>query len=93
MKFCEWCANGFEPKVNYQVYCSSKCREAATKEKVAENYRAAKRAARAGVDRICANKDCNHKLSIYNDSKYCSSCFFSEHVVDQQLKKVKKELK
>lgn len=93
MKFCEWCAKDFEPTVNYQVYCTQKCREDATKAKVAENYRAAKRLARVGQTRICANKDCDHKLSIYNDSKYCSSCFFSEHVVEKQLKRVRKESK
>ena len=93
MKFCEWCGNGFEPTVNYQVYCKAACREHATKEKVRENYRSVKRAERLGKTRVCANKDCDHKLSIYNDSKYCSSCFFSEHVVEQQLKRVKKEIK
>lgn len=42
-KHCEWCDHTFETKISYQIYCSSECREAATKEKIMARYQISRR--------------------------------------------------
>jgi hypothetical protein len=36
VKLCERCNTNFSPKVSYQIYCGTKCRDDATKEKITE---------------------------------------------------------
>ena len=90
MKQCDWCRRSFEPAVSFQIYCSEECRAEATKHNQALKSKERKLNRRKQKKRICANSDCNNVLSIYNDSKYCASCFFSEHVVLRELDNLKR---
>ena len=88
MKQCERCDVRFKPKVTYQIYCSELCRDEATKEKIAERYQLTRRQKRKGKDRKCLG-GCGVKLSIYNDSGFCSNCNVSRKAVDKMLKELK----
>lgn len=90
MKLCSRfdCNIYFEPKVSYQIYCSEFCRDEATKEKIAERYQLTRRQKRKGKDRKCLG-GCGVKLSIYNDSGFCSNCNVSRKAVDKMLKELK----
>lgn len=88
MKICDWCSEEFQPNVSYQIYCSSECRESATKEKVNERYQKKRRAKLATKKRKCAG-GCDTVLSIYNDSGYCSTCIINEKQVNRALKELK----
>lgn len=87
MKNCNWCDNQFKATVSYQVYCSTICREAATKQKIASRYLHARRQKRIGKKRLC--KNCQLELSIYNDEPICFEC----NVNPSDVKKVLKEIK
>jgi hypothetical protein len=76
------------PKVSYQVYCTELCREEATKEKIAERYQLTRRQKRKGKEKKCLG-GCDTKLSIYNDSGFCSNCNVSKKAVDKMLKELK----
>ena len=86
MKRCAWCQTTFAPTVSYQIYCSEFCRVDATKHNQANK----KKVRRNKKVRTCANSDCTNKLSAYNNSKYCSNCFFSEHLIVKEINKVKR---
>jgi NADH:ubiquinone oxidoreductase subunit E len=73
--------------VTYQKYCSSECREAATKEKVNAQYQIKRRKKLSLERRRCAG-ECGTVLSVYNNSKYCSTCFNKK-----KIEKAMKELK
>lgn len=88
MKQCEKCDKKFKAKVSYQIYCSEKCRDAATKEKIAERYNLTRRQKRIGKIRKCLG-GCGVQLSIYNDSGFCSNCNVSKKAVDKMLREVK----
>lgn len=88
MKLCERCDNHFTPKVSYQIYCSTECRDAATKDKIAERYHVTRRQKRKGKDRRCLG-GCGTSLSIYNDSGFCANCNVSKKAVDKTLKDLK----
>ena len=88
MKQCEKCENKFTPKVTYQIYCSNECRDAATKEKIAERYHIVRRQKRIGKVRKCLG-GCGVQLSIYNDDGFCANCNVSKKTVDKMLKEVK----
>ena len=88
MKLCDRCDNHFTPKVSYQIYCSSECRDAATKDKIAERYQVTRRQKRIGKNRRCLG-GCNTSLSIYNDSGFCANCNVSKKSVDKMLKELK----
>ena len=88
MKICEWCSNEFEPNVSYQIYCSSECRDLATKEKVNQRYQFKKRQKLSQKERRCAN-GCGTFLSIYNSNGFCSSCSINMKQVDKALKELK----
>jgi len=90
MKQCVWCQASFEPTTKSQIYCTEQCRVEATKHNQKIKYRERKLNQRKKKVRICLNDDCDNILSIYNDSKYCASCFFSEHVVLQELNNIKR---
>lgn len=90
MKLCNnfECEIYFIPKVSYQIYCSDTCRDQATRSKIAERYQATRRQKRKNKDRKCLG-GCGLKLSIYNDSGFCSNCNVSKKIVDKMLKEIK----
>ena len=88
MKLCNRCDNQFTPAVSYQIYCSSDCRDAATKEKIAERYQITRRQKRKGKNRLCLG-NCGTSLSIYNDDGFCANCNISKKAVDKMLKEIK----
>jgi hypothetical protein len=87
MKHCQWCDTQFETKISYQIYCSVACREAATKEKIAERYAISRRNKRIGKKRNC--KSCGGSLSAYNDDQLCSVCTVNPIEVSRALKEIK----
>ena len=87
MKHCQWCDNSFEPNVSYQIYCSPECREAATREKIAERYAKSRLTKPSRKDRKC--KSCGCTLSIYNDSQVCTNCDVNPSDVAKALKDLK----
>jgi hypothetical protein len=91
MKHCQWCDNVFETQIKYQIYCSSECREGATKEKIAARYIVERRQRRIGKERNC--QCCGESLSIYNDDKLCVKCSVNPKDVSKALKQIKDNLK
>jgi hypothetical protein len=87
-KRCEWCDHQFQTKINYQIYCSAECREAATKEKIAQNYILKRIQKRRIKGRAC--KSCGSHLSIYNDNEICSICNVNPIDVAKALKDIKR---
>ena len=87
MKSCNWCDKTFKPAVTYQIYCSSLCREQATKEKIAARYLITRRKKRKNKPKKCVN--CNEELSIYNEDALCNSCVINPKEVAKILKKIK----
>ena len=87
MKTCQWCDAGFNPKVSYQIYCSDECREAATKEKIAQKYAIARRNKLMGKKKEC--KACGSELSVYNDEDLCTTCLINPADVSKTLKEIK----
>ena len=90
-KHCQWCDNTFQTKLSYQIYCSSECREGATREKIAERYISVKRKKRFGKVREC--KSCGSQLSVYNDEMICDRCLINPLDVTKALKEIKGLLK
>lgn len=88
MKVCEWCSDEFKPAVKFQIYCSSECREASTKEKIIRRYQINKVKQRKGKERLCAG-GCGIMISIYNDEKFCSACKINVEKVEKALGKIK----
>jgi len=88
VKQCERCDKRFKPKVSYQIYCSEECRDASTKEKIAERYQVTRRQKRIGKIRKCLG-GCGVQLSIYNDSGFCSNCNVSQKTVEKMIKQLK----
>jgi hypothetical protein len=84
---CRCCDNQFNPTVSYQIYCSSHCRDIATKEKIAIRYLQSKRQKRKGKIRLC--KSCSIPLSIYNDDLVCSACNVNPDAVVKAIKQIK----
>jgi len=87
MKHCSWCDATFKTDISYQIYCSEKCRESATKEKISQRYLISRRQKRKGKDRRC--KMCNERLSIYNDDNLCTKCNVNPSDVSKALKQIK----
>ena len=88
MKICEWCSKDFSPKVTYQIYCSSECRELATKEKISYRQQIVRAKSRSGKKRKCAG-GCETIISIYNNNGFCGNCMVNKRKVDQMLKELK----
>jgi len=88
MKHCQWCDSAFLPAVKYQIYCSPACRDAATKEKIAQRYAIERRNKMMLKERKC--KECGSKLSAYNDDQICFSCIVNPNFVRQMLKEIKR---
>jgi len=87
MKSCQWCGEPFEAKVNYQVYCSSECRQEATKEKITQRYVINRRNKMFNKKRNC--KFCSLPLSVYNDEPICQTCLINPPEVKKALKEIK----
>lgn len=87
MKHCQWCDSAFESTVSYQIYCSPECRDAATKEKIAQRYAIERRHKRMKQSRVC--KHCGSRLSAYNDDQICFSCLVNPTEVVKILKEIK----
>ena len=86
-KHCQWCDHTFETSISYQIYCSSPCRDAATKEKILARYQVTRRTKRIGKVRKC--KSCSASLSIYNDEPLCRTCEVNPTDVSKTLKEIK----
>jgi len=86
-KHCQWCDHTFETSISYQVYCSSECRESATKEKIAQRYLISRRNKRHSKERLC--KSCKNRLSAYNDDVLCSKCAVNPSDVSKALKEIR----
>jgi predicted nucleic acid-binding Zn ribbon protein len=87
-KHCQWCDKQFETKISYQIYCSSECRDLATREKIADRYYTTKVKKRKGKQRPC--KACGLQLSIYNDEQLCQTCLVNPLDVKKTLNEIKK---
>lgn len=87
MKHCKWCDKEFSSEITYQIYCSSECRDSATKEKIAARYLISRRQKRKGKKRLC--RSCSAPLSIYNDDPLCSDCVVNPTDVNKALKQIK----
>ena len=87
-KHCEWCDHSFNTKINYQIYCSAECREAATKEKIMQNYFMKQVKKRFEKKRLC--KSCGSLLSAYNDGQICFNCIENPSDVSKALKEMKR---
>lgn len=87
MKHCQWCDAQFTTKISYQIYCSSECREGATREKIAERYAISRRSRRIGKTRKC--KSCSSILSAYNDDSLCMKCTVNPNEVSKALRDIK----
>lgn len=77
------CKNKFEPKTHNQKYCSDECCRIATNLNIKKKYYD-KKARLAGKERICKNKGCKHKLTMYNESDICGSCVAKEKENERQ---------
>lgn len=88
MKLCSWCDNQFKPTVSYQIYCTTKCRDEATREKIVERHKALRRQKRKKKLRLCAG-GCGIKLSIYNDDTMCNTCSVNQKQVDKKIKEIR----
>lgn len=87
MKRCQWCDDTFETKISYKIYCSAKCREEATKDKIAQKYAQKRRAKMMFKNRSC--KSCGNKLSAYNDDPTCHACEVNPKDVNKTLKEIR----
>lgn len=87
MKHCKWCDNTFSSTISYQIYCSTSCRDEATKQNIANRYNTVRRQKRLGKIRKC--KSCNSDLSIYNDEPLCADCVINPSDVQKALKRIK----
>jgi hypothetical protein len=88
MLYCRWCDKQFSPNTTKQIYCTSECRQEASKEKILERYHLQKRKNRKGKEKKCGG-GCNTLLSIYNDSGICDNCL----VHQSKMKTFMRELK
>jgi hypothetical protein len=87
MKRCQWCDNSFETNISYQIYCSSECRESATKDKITQKYAMRRRERMMKKKRFC--KSCGVILSAYNDDPVCYSCSINPKDIAKALKQLK----
>jgi hypothetical protein len=87
MKHCKWCDQEFKSDITYQIYCSSACRESATREKIAARYVIARRQKRRAQKRVC--KNCGNSLSIFNDDVLCNECNINPIQVAKVIKQIR----
>jgi hypothetical protein len=81
------CDEYFKPKVSYQIYCSENCRDIATREKIAERYKATRLQRRKNKVRKCRN--CEEILSVYAEGPLCNFCNIDPKLVTKALKQLK----
>lgn len=70
VKYCQWCDEGFDGPAR-QIYCSSECREEATKYAAAKKRVERRRRRRASLNKKC--KVCGARLSMYGDGDVCAA--------------------
>jgi hypothetical protein len=70
------CGKDFQPKVHNGIYCCAECRKIATNKNILDKYHAKKE--NKSKKRICATKNCNTILSIYNEKSICELCKIKE---------------
>jgi hypothetical protein len=92
VKHCELCNKHFQASVSYQIYCSTDCRDIATKEKIAERQQVLKRQKRKNKVRYCV-AECGTRLSMYNDNSFCDKCNINPKEVKQVIKEIKSLVK
>jgi hypothetical protein len=85
---CIWCGEEFHPNSAKQIYCSTPCRQQASKEKILERYHIEKRKKRKGKEKKCAG-GCGTTLSIYNDSSMCDNCLVHKKKMNSFMKELK----
>lgn len=88
MKPCSWCDNKFQPKVSYQIYCSTDCRDNATKTKIVERQKILRSKKRKNKIRRC--KNCKEQLSVYQDGFLCNFCNIDPTMVSKALRELKR---
>ncbi len=88
MLLCMWCGEEFSPNSSKQIYCSTKCRGEASKEKIIERYHIEKRKKRIGREKRCAG-GCNTVLSVYNDNGMCDNCLVHKKKMNNFIKELK----
>ena len=88
IKHCSWCDDSFKTENSNQIYCGSKCRSSATKEKIIQRYKITKAQNRIGKERYCAG-GCNAMLSIYNNNTFCNVCLVNNKKTEKFIKDLK----
>jgi hypothetical protein len=83
-QYCRWCDKQYTAISRHQIYCSVECRNASTKDKLAERAKKAKMKRRMAKKRFCSG--CGCEMSIYNEGSICSSCTIDKKRVDKFLK-------
>ena len=87
-KHCTWCDNPFDTTLSYQIYCSTECREEATKEKISQRYIINRRKKWLEKPRTCL--DCGKRLSVYNDDTLCETCVLNPKEIKEALRNIKR---
>lgn len=88
MHYCVWCDKEFVKNSTKQIYCSSECRQEASKEKILERYHIEKRKKRKGKKRLCAG-GCGIQLSMYNDIGMCDNCEVNNKKMNNFIKELR----
>lgn len=88
MHYCSWCDKEFTKNSTKQIYCSTECRQEASKEKILERYHIEKRKKRQGKKRLCSG-GCGTQLSIYNDSGICDTCQVNNKRMNNFIKELR----
>jgi hypothetical protein len=88
MAYCAVCDQEFNPNSTKQIYCSTECRQQASKQKITERYEKEKVRKRIGKTRRCAG-GCGTVLSIYNDTGMCDNCLEHKKRVGSFMRELK----
>lgn len=83
---CAWCLELFEPTTVSQIYHSAECRQQATRQRIAEQYKIRRRVKKK--IKYCSN-GCGTKLSIYNESSYCTICMANKKEFKNLIREIK----
>jgi hypothetical protein len=67
------CDKKFESTRHNQKYCTEECSRKANNEKILKRYHE-RRARLSGNVRVCAEMDCDTRLSRYNPDTICNKC-------------------
>jgi hypothetical protein len=70
----ESCDVDFDKKTHNQKYCSDECCRRATNERIMRRYYEKRDSRQGKTVRMCKGRDCDIKLSRYNETDYCGGC-------------------